>query len=345
MKAAVLTDFGPPEVLQLREVAAPVASGRDVLIRVRATSVNFGDLLVRNFAAVSPRDFHMPWLFWLIGRLSFGFDRPRVHILGSEFSGIVEAVGARVTRFKKGDAVFGYRGPRMGAYAELLCMPERGVLATKPTNVTDEEAAACPYGAVMALDLLRKIRVQPGQRMLVVGASGGIGPMIVQLATNHFGAKVAGVCGTARVAFVMSLGATTVIDYSQEDFVDRPDTYDVIVDILGKSSFSRCRRVLAPHGRLVFVSFKAKQVLQMLWTSVVGDQKVTCAVMSERQADLVTVKQMVEAGTLRPIVDRVFPLEQAAQAHRYAEGGARQGTVVISVARLEDRAANHRLPS
>lgn len=331
MKASVLTAFGPPDVLQLREVAAPVAKGHDVLIRVRATSVNFGDLLVRNFAAVSPRAFHMPGLFWLIGKLSFGFRRPRIRILGSEFSGTVEAVGAHVTRFKKGDAVFGYRGPSMGAYAELLCMPERGVLALKPANLTDEEAASCPYGALMALDLLRKIRLQPGQRVLVVGASGGIGPMVVQLAKNHFGTTVAGVCSTARMAFVQSLGATTVIDYTQEDFADRPDTYDVIVDILGKSSFARCRRVLAPHGRLVFVSFKSRQILQMLWLSVVGAKKVMCVVTSERQADLVTVRELVEAGTLRPVVDRVFPLAQAAQAHRYAESAARLGTVVISV--------------
>lgn len=293
----------------MREVAAPVVTGHDVLIRMRATSVNFGDLLVRNFAAVSPRCFHMPWLFWLIGKLSFGFRRPRVHILGSEFAGTVEAVGARVT-----------------------CMPERGVLAKKPANLTDEEAAACPYGALMALDLLRKIGLQPGQRVLVVGASGGIGPMVVQLAKNHFGATVAGVCGTARVAFVQSLGASTVIDYTREDFADRPDTYDVIVDILGKSTFARCRRILAPHGRLVFVSFKSKQILQMLWSSVVGAKKVMCVVMSERQADLVTVRELLEAGTLRPVVDRVFPLAQPAQAHRYAESGARLGTLVISVA-------------
>lgn len=177
-----------------------MAKGHDVLIRVRATSVDFGDLLVRNFATVSPRTFHMPWLFWLIGRLSFGSRRPRVPILGSEFSGTVEAVGAHVTQFEKGDAAFGYRGPSMGAYAELLCVPERGVLALKPTKLRDEEAAACPYGALMALGLLRKIRQQRRQRrqrVLVAGASGGIGPMVIQLAKNHFGATVAGVCGTA----------------------------------------------------------------------------------------------------------------------------------------------------
>jgi NADPH:quinone reductase-like Zn-dependent oxidoreductase len=274
----------------------------------------------------------MPWLFWLIGKLSFGFRRPRIHILGSEFAGTVEAVGERVTRFHLGEPVFGYCGPRMGAYAEYLCMPENGVMTTKPANMTYEEAAGCPYGALMALGLLTKIRLQPGQQVLVVGASGGIGPAIVQLAKSHFGATVTGVCGTARQAYVKSLGAVSVVDYTQENFVDRPDTYDVVIDILGKSSFARCRRVLKPHGRMVFVSFKMKQILQMLWTSVIGDKKVVCALVTERQEDLVSIKTLVEAGKLRSIVDRSFPLEEAAQAHRYAESGAKKGAVVISLA-------------
>jgi NADPH:quinone reductase-like Zn-dependent oxidoreductase len=332
VRAAVFSEFGPPDVLHVGEVAAPVVKGsHDVLIHVHATSVNFGDTLVRNFAAVSPRTFHMPWVFWIIGKLSFGFRHPRIHILGSEFAGTVEAVGERVTRFHKGDPVFGYCGSRMGAYAEYLSMPEDGVLTTKPANMTYEEAAACPYGALMALGLLTRLRLQPGQRVLVVGASGGIGPAIVQLARN-LGATVTGVCGTARLAFVRSLGADSVIDYTHEDFVDRPDTYDVVIDILGKSSFSRCRRILEPHGRMVFVSFKMKQILQMLWTSVIGDKHVICAMVTERQEGLVSIRTLVEAGKLRSIVDRSFPLEEAAAAHRYAESGAKKGSVVISLA-------------
>lgn len=209
-------------------------------------------------------------------------------------------------------------------------MPDDGVVTTKPANMTDEEAAGYPYGALMALGLLRKIHLQRGQRVLVVGASGGIGPAIVQLAAHHLGAIVTGVCGTARLAHVTSLGAQAVIDYTHEDFVDCPDTYDVIIDILGKSSYARCRRILAPHGRMVFVSFKMKQILQMLWTSVIGDKKVICALMTERQEDLEVIRTLVEAGTLRSIVDRAFPLEQAAEAHRYAESGAKKGSVVIS---------------
>lgn len=331
MRAAVMLEFGPPEVLQLGEVATPVAKGHDILVRVRATSVNFGDTLVRNFAAVTPRTFHMPWLFWLIGKVSFGVWRPRVHVLGSEFAGVVEQIGERVTRFKPGDAVFGYRGPQMGAYAEYVRIAETGVVTTKPVNVSDEEAAATPYGAIMALGLMKKLHLQPEQSVLVVGASGGIGPAIVQLASRHVGATVSAVCGTARLEYVKSLGAAAVIDYTREDVAERSETYDVIIDVLGKGTFDQYRRILAPQGRVVFLSFKLKKILQMLWTSMSGGQKVVCALMSEHQEDLVEIRRLMEAGTLRTVVDRSFPLEQAAEAHRYAESGAKTGAVVITV--------------
>jgi NADPH:quinone reductase-like Zn-dependent oxidoreductase len=334
VRASVFTEFGSCDVLRLDEVAKPLSKDHDVIVRVRAASVNFGDTLVRNLAAISPGKFHMPWLFWLIGKLAFGFKRPRIHILGSEFAGDVEAVGTRVTRFKKGDPVFGYCGPRMGAYAEYLRMPETGVLTIKPANLSYEQAAAIPYGVIMALGVLRKLRVQPGQRVLVVGASGGIGPALVQLARFHFGATVTGVCGTARLEYVRSLGAHSVVDYTREDYVDRPETYDVIIDIPGKAPFSRCRRILSPRGRLVCVSFKMKQILQMLWTSMVGNQKVRCVLVAERQEDLESARELIEAGRIRAIVDRAFPLEQAAEAHRYAESGAKSGYVVISLTPL-----------
>lgn len=331
MKAAVLTEYGPPEALQLREVAGPRPGDGDVLIRVHATSVNFGDLIARNLAAVSPREFHMPLLFWVIAKLSFGIRRPRVRILGSEFAGEVEAVGSAVKRFKKGDRVFGFRGPRMGAYAEYLRMPEDGVITTMPHDLTYEEAAAIPYGAIMALGLLRRAQVGPGKSVLVVGASGGIGPALVQLAVRHFGAQVAGVCGNTRLGYVRSLGANLAIDYTREDFTDRNETYDVVIDILGKTSIRRCRRVLRPQGRLIFVSFKTKQILQALWTAMVGDKKAVCALVTERQEDLALVRGLVEDGKLTAVVDRIYPLDQAAEAHRYAESGARTGSVIITV--------------
>jgi NADPH:quinone reductase-like Zn-dependent oxidoreductase len=335
MKAMILTKYGPPEVLQLKEVEKPAPKSNEIRIKIHATPVSFGDTLVRNFNAVSPRKFHMPFLFWLMGKLYFGFRKPKITILGSEFAGEIEAVGRDVKKFSKGDEVFGYRGPRMGAYAEYLCMPENGVVAKKPANMTFEEAAAVPYGAIMALNLLRKVDLRPGQRVLVNGASGGIGPMVVQLAKFHFGANVTGVCSTPRLEYVRSLGADKVIDYTREDFTASDETYDYIFDILGKSSFSRVRRSLEPDGRWLLVSFKMKQVWQMLWTSMTGRKKVICALSTEKAEDLVFIKELIEAGKIKAIIDRCYPLEQSADAHRYVEQGHKKGNVVITVGRAD----------
>jgi NADPH:quinone reductase-like Zn-dependent oxidoreductase len=329
LKAVVFTEYGPPEVLRVAEVAKPIPKAKEVLVRIRATALNFGDLLVRNFRAVTPAKFHMPLLFWLIGRLTFGFFKPRVRILGSEFAGEVAAVGKSVTLFKVGDHVFGYRGPAMGAYAEYLRVPEDGVLATKPSNLGFAEAAAVPYGALMAWSLLRRIDLQPGQKLLVNGASGGIGPAVVQLAKAHLGADVTGVCGTARMEYVRALGADRVIDYTKEDFTTSGETYDVIVDILGRMPFARSKRALRPNGRCVLVSFKAIQVFQMLWTAMFGGKKLLCVLSSETAADLRFIKGLVEAGKLTPIIDRCLSLEQAAEAHHYVETGQRKGAVVL----------------
>ncbi len=333
MQTIKLMEYGPPEALRLAEAEKPVPKDDQLLVRVRAVSVNFGDLIVRDFKAISPRDFHMPALFWLLGKLYFGFRKPRVTILGSEFSGEVEAVGAAVTRFRPGDAVFGYRGPLMAAYAEYLCVPERGIVAPKPAAMTWEEAAAVPYGAIMALGVLRKIQVRPGQKVLVVGASGGIGPAIVQLAVSSFGARVTGVCSAARLDYVRELGAEAAIDYTAENFADRGETWDFIIDILGKTPFSVAKRALASDGRFVLVSFKMKQVLQMLASSAAGRKKLVCALVDEKPEDLFTIKEIIEAGRLKAIVDRSFPLEEAAAAHRYAESGKKKGCVVLTVVR------------
>ena len=239
MKAIEITKYGPPEVLQLKEVEKPAPRKNEILVRIHATPVSFGDKLVRNLKEITPGKFHMPFLFWLIAKMYFGFRKPRIPILGSEFAGEIEAVGKEVKRFKEGDRVFGYRGARMGAYAEYLCIPEKEVVALKPANMSYEEASAVPYGAMMALSLLRKVDLRPGQMVLINGASGGIGPFVVQLAKSHYGANVTGVCSTPRLEYVKSLGADKVIDYTQEDFTDSDETYDFIFDILGKSSFSR----------------------------------------------------------------------------------------------------------
>jgi NADPH:quinone reductase-like Zn-dependent oxidoreductase len=331
MKAIVYTEYGPPDVLKLKEVEKPVSRDNEILVRIHATPISFGDKLVRNLKEITPGKFHMPFLFWLFAKMYFGFRKPRITILGSEFAGEIEAVGKNVKRFREGDRVFGYCGSRMGAYAEYLCMPEKEVVALKPANMTYEEAAAVPYGAIMALNLLRKVDLRPGQRVLVNGASGGIGPFVVQLAKSHFGASVTGVCSTPRLEYVKSLGADKVIDYTREDFTDSDDTYDYIFDILGKSSFAKVKRSLKPNGRCILVSFKMKQLWQMLWTSMIGSKKVICALSTEKAEDLVFIKELIEAGKVKTVIDKCYPLAQAAEAHRYVEQGHKKGSVIITM--------------
>jgi len=331
MKAIVYKEYGSPEVLHLEEVAKPVPKENEVLIRNHATTVNFGDLMARNFRAISPRQFSMLFLFWLLTKISFGLNRPKNPILGSEFAGEVEAVGSAVTRFMPGDQVFGYLGQSMGAYAEYFCFPENGVMAIKPPNMTYEEAAVVPYGAIMALHLLRKVNLQPGQKVLINGASGGIGSAAVQIA-KYFGAEVTGVCGTPRLGFVKALGADHVIDYTVEVFTQNGETYDLIFDILGKSDFESCKNSLKPNGILLFASFKMKQLMQMLWTSKMSSGKrVICAIAPGSLEDLNAVKELMEAGKIQAIIDRCYPMEQAVEAHRYVEEGHKKGNVVITV--------------
>lgn len=337
MKAIVYTKYGPPDVLQLKEVKEPVPKDNEILVKVRATTVNYGDLTARNFSNISAREFNMPMPLWLPARFMFGFNTPKKNILGSEFAGHIEAVGKDVKLFKPGDAVFGYRGQNMGTYAEYLRMPENGVVTTKPANVRYEEAAAIPYGATTALNLLRKVNIQSGsaspaggQKVLINGASGSIGSYALQIARSY-GAEVTGVCSTPRTGYVKALGADKVIDYTQEDFTRNGETYDLIFDILGRSSFSKVRNSLKPHGRYLRASFKTKELFQMLWTSILGEKKVICALSPERAADLVFIKELVEAGKIKPVIDRCFPLDQAAEAHRYLETGQKKGNVVITV--------------
>ena len=330
MKAIICTKYGSADVLQLQEVEKPTYKDNEVLIKVCTTSVNYGDLLARNFKEISPQKFNMPLLFWLVAKISFGLRKPKITILGNEFAGKIEAVGKEVKRFKADDQVFGYLGQSMGAYAEYLCMPENGVLAIKPLNMTYKEAAIVPYGAIMALPLLKKINLQPGQKVLINGASGGIGSAAVQLA-KYFGADVTGVCGSPRLEFVKSLGADKVIDYTKEDFTQAAETYDLIFDILGKSSFSRCKCSLKENGRYLLASFKMKQLFQMLWTSMVGSKKVICALAPGSVEDLISIKELIEAGKIKAPIDRCYPLEQIAEAHSYVEKGHKKGNVVISL--------------
>lgn len=331
MKAIVYTEYGAPDVLQLKEVDKPQPKSNEVLIRVRAVSVNYGDLIVRNFRNVSAREFNMPFFFWILARFGFGYVKPKRQILGSTFAGEIEMTGNDVTQFKRGQQVFGYTGEKMGAYAEYLCFPENGTVAMKPSRMTFEEASAVPYGTLMALNLLRKVNVQKGQSVLVIGASGGIGSAAVQLARHYFGAGVTGICGTQSMEYVKSLEADKVIDYKKEDFTKNGETYNLIFDIFGKGSFSQYKKSLKQNGVYLPVSFKTKKLLQMLLTSVTGKKRVICALAVPTQADLVLIKELVEDGKLISVVDKYFPLEEAAEAHRYIEAGNRKGSVVITV--------------
>ncbi len=329
MKAIIFTKYGSPDVLHLTNVPKPTPKDNEILVRVRATPVNYGDLIARDFAH-SP--FNMPAPLYLPARLAFGWNRPKIQILGSELAGDVEAVGKSVTKFKPGDAVFAYVGMNMGANAEYICLPESGMVAIKPSNLDYAESASLPYGAIMAASLLKKANLQPGQKILVNGASGGIGALAVQLA-KHFGAKVTGVCGTPRLDYVKSLGADKVIDYTRQDFTQNGETYDVIFDILGRVSFARAKNSLKPDGILLYASFKGRALLDMLWTARFSRQKVVCALADEKVESLLLVKELAEAGKVKAVIDKRFPLEQAAEAHRYVEAGHRQGNVVITIER------------
>jgi len=336
MKAVAYSEYGPPEVLEMVRVEKPAPKADEILIRVHAASVGFGDLTVRRFGEISPREFNMPLAMWLLGRMSFGFNKPKRRILGHEFAGKVEEVGEGVRLFAPGDQVFGHIG-NMGTNAEYVTMPEDGMVVMKPANMSYEEAAVVPYGAFTALHLLRNADIRPGQKVLVNGASGGIGSAALQLA-RHYGAHVTGVCGTPRLDFVKALGADEVIDYTAEDFTKNGVSYDLIIDVLGRSSFSRCQGSLSPNGRYFLVSFKARALFDMLWTSIAASlpgrstcKRVICAVAPELIEDLAEVKALIEAGVLKAVIDKRFPLDQVAEAHRYIEGGHKKGHIVITV--------------
>ncbi len=330
MKAIIYTEYGSPDVLHLSDVPMPTPKDGEVLVKVRATPVAYGDLLARRIGRVTASEFNMPLPLLLPSRMAFGWSKPKVNILGSEFAGEVEAVGSGVTRFKPGDQVMGYLGARMGAYAEYVCVAETGSIASKPANMSFAEAASVPYGALMAASLLRRVEIQPGHKALINGASGGIGSAAVQLA-KHYSAQVTGVCGGPRMDYVRALGADHVIDYATEDFTQNGERYYLIFDVLGRSSFARCKHSLKPGGVYLAASFKTKALLQMLWTKAAGDRKVICAFASEKPDDLAYVSGLAEAGQYRSIVDRCFPLEQAAAAHRHVESGSRAGPVVLVV--------------
>jgi 2-desacetyl-2-hydroxyethyl bacteriochlorophyllide A dehydrogenase len=329
MKAIVYTEYGPPEVLQLKEVEKPVPQDNEVLIRVYATSVTTSDCNIRDSVFVPPE-------FGLIQRLVFGLRKPTRTIPGIELAGEIEAIGKEVKLFTEGDQVFGSAVPGLGAYAEYICLPEEGVLAVKPATLTYEEAAVVPAGASVALFFLRDLaHIQNRQKVLIIGASGGVGTYAVQLA-KYYGAEVTGVCSTTNLELVKSLGADRVIDYTKGGFAKSGETYDIIFDVVGKTSFSGCRNSLRQKGLYVAAAGGLREFIQMLWTSVTGGKKVLAGAAPDRKEDLVFLKELVEAGKIKPVIDRCYPLEQTAEAHRYVDKGHKKGNVVITLERNDE---------
>ena len=324
MKAIVYTEYGPPDVLQLKEVEKPTPKDNEVLIKVHATTVTTADSNARNFVFV-------PSGFGFLSRLLFGLRKPRKKIIGAVLAGEIEAVGKEVKVFKEGDQVFGTAGSGLGAYAEYICLPEEGVLAIKPANMTYEEAAAVFFGASAALFFLRdKGNVQSGQKVLINGASGSVGTAAVQLA-KYYGAEVTGVCSTTNLELVKSLGADKAIDYTKEDFTKNGEVYDFILDTVGNVSFSRLKSSLKQQGIYLAVAGGLSEMVQMLWTTVVGSKKVLAGPAPERAEDLVFLRELIEAGQLIAVIDRRYPMEQIAEAHRYVDKGHKKGNVVITV--------------
>lgn len=324
MKAAVYTRYGPPEVVEIKDVEKPVPKDNEVLVRIHATTVCAADWRLRKAD---------PFLV----RLMMGLSRPtKINVLGMEFAGKVESVGKTVTRFATGGQVFGSTGFKFGAHAEYVCMPEDGALTATPVNMTLHEAAAVLFGGVSALYFLEKANIQPGQKVLIYGASGSVGVFAVQLA-KHFGAHVTGVCSTANLDLVKSLGADEIVDYTREDFSKAGKVYDVVCDTVGKSGFSRSMKSLKRGGCYVLVGGSGRilsmlgSILQQQWASNTGAAKVISGVAHFAPEYPTFLKGLIEAGKLRTVIDRCYPLAQIVEAHRYAEAGHKKGHVVIVV--------------
>jgi NADPH:quinone reductase-like Zn-dependent oxidoreductase len=305
MKAIVCTKYGPPDVLQLKEVKKPVPKDNEMYIKIFATAVTSSDCIVRGLNA--------PISYRIAMRLVIGFTKPRNPILGMVFAGKVESVGVDVKSFKKGDQVFGFNRFIFGTYAEYKCEPEIGMITLKPLNLTYEDAAAIPFGGMLALHYLKKGNIQNGQKVLIYGASGAVGTSAVQLA-KYYGAEVTGVCSTTNLELVKSLGTDTVIDYTREDFTNRGEHYDFIFDAVGKRKSSKvklqCKKRLTPNGKYISVDDGSPKLLI---------------------ENLILLKELVETGQLKPVIDRRYPLEQIVEAHRYVDKGHKKGNVIITV--------------
>ncbi|MBX7174477.1 MAG: NAD(P)-dependent alcohol dehydrogenase [Pyrinomonadaceae bacterium] len=317
MKAIVYTQYGPPEVLQLKEIGKPLPKDDEILLRVKATAVNSGDWRLRKADPFGVR-------------LFFGLMKPKINILGSVFSGEIESVGKDVRLFRVGDEVFGHTDMRLGAYAEYKCLPENGTLTLKPDSLSHTEAAVIPFGGTSAWHFIKKAAIKQGQKVLINGASGAVGSSAVQLA-KYFEAHVTGVCSTANIDLVKSLGADSVIDYTKQDFTKNSQTYDIIFDTVNKIPFSNALKSLNKNGILILSSAGILEMLRGFWTSMTSSKKVLTGVISHTAEDINFLKKLIETNKLKPVIDKTYPLEQIAEAHTYVEKGHKKGNVAITL--------------
>lgn len=317
MKAIVCTGYGPPEVLQLREVETPVPKKNEIRVKIYATAVNSGDWRLRkpDPAAV---------------RLFFGLTKPRKPVLGSVFAGVVDKTGPQATAYQVGDRVFGMTGMAMGAYAEYVCVPETGCVATMPASLDFDQAASVPFGATTALHFLQKAGVRKGAKVLIYGASGAVGTAAVQLAKSYE-AEVTGVCSAANAALVRSLGADRVLDYAADDFANHRETYDVVLETVNKLPLKRCLSLLEPNGTLLLIAADFATMLKGAWAGKTGQSRVMFGPAAEKSEYLQHVKLLIETGRYAAVIDRSYPLERIVEAHRYGEQGRKKGNVVIRI--------------
>lgn len=323
MKAYICTGYGGPEVLHLTDIPKPVPKGNEILVKICATSVTSGDVRLRSL--------NVPAGLGLIARLAFGYKAPRQPILGTEMAGIVEAIGCKVTRFAIGDEVLAFPGGKMGCYAEYRCIAEDGAVAHKPANLSFSEAAGLCFGGSTALHFLRKAKAKSGDSLLIIGASGGVGTALVQLASRQ-GGVVTAVTSSANLDLVRSLGAQVAIDYTAEDFAKLEAQYDIVMDVVGTTSFNACKHLLSDTGRFVAIAGGLNDMLSALWTGLSKGKKVIAGPAEERVDDIVRIAELAENGALKPVVDRIFPFEQMAAAHAYVDTGRKKGAVVITLA-------------
>lgn len=317
MKAAVYTKYGPPEVLKVKEVEKPTPTQNEILIKIKSTAVNSGDWRLRKADPFAVR-------------FLFGLLKPKIKILGTVFSGEIEGIGESVKEFKVGDSVFGHTDLSFGTYAEYKCLPENSSIALKPSNISHKEAAVIPFGGVTALHFIKKAKIKPGQKVLVIGASGAVGSAAIQLA-NSFGAVVTGVCSTTNIPLVNSIGASQVIDYTKEDFTKNGETYDVIFDTVNTISISRTLKSLTKNGIMILSAAGMPEMIRGLWISLTSNKKIMTGVISHTKKDIVLIKELIEAGKYKPVLDRTYSLEQIAEAHAYVEKGHKKGNVAIEI--------------